>query len=164
MPVYLFTYHAYRSWLPDRKNGYVERGKGILPQDLDRARAYREIAAHDPVVFDDSTGWSMIGEAERLCAQQSWKLYEAASTTTHIHLLVGWKSTETWKRIATRIKQRLGAAISRCRNRPGPWFSRGHSRKQVRDRKHFEYLLKVYLPRHGLIRLSLSAKNRKDRE
>jgi hypothetical protein len=29
MPVYLFTYHAYRSWMPDRPEGFVQEGRGI---------------------------------------------------------------------------------------------------------------------------------------
>ncbi|MEM1305417.1 MAG: hypothetical protein AAGG46_11005, partial [Planctomycetota bacterium] len=29
MPVYLFTYHTYGSWLPDRPQGYVQRDQGI---------------------------------------------------------------------------------------------------------------------------------------
>jgi hypothetical protein len=33
MPCYLFTWHAYATWLPDRKQGYVEKGRGILPPD-----------------------------------------------------------------------------------------------------------------------------------
>src|SRR4051794_35604479 len=29
MPCYLFTYHAYGSWMPDHKRGYVHRGQGV---------------------------------------------------------------------------------------------------------------------------------------
>src|SRR5689334_21150757 len=85
MPVYLFTFHAYLSWLPDREQGYVERKKGILPQDFDRAREYQEWAAHEAVAFDDRDGWTMIDEAERLCHEEQWNLYEAAVTATHVH-------------------------------------------------------------------------------
>ena len=34
MPVYLFTFHAYGSWLPDNPRGYVRRKEGIQPQDV----------------------------------------------------------------------------------------------------------------------------------
>jgi len=33
MPCYLFTYHAYASWMPDREEGHVRRGEGILSAD-----------------------------------------------------------------------------------------------------------------------------------
>ncbi|QDT75400.1 hypothetical protein I41_46100 [Lacipirellula limnantheis] len=36
MPCCLFTYHAYGSWTPDRKQGYVKRHQGILQQDLQK--------------------------------------------------------------------------------------------------------------------------------
>jgi hypothetical protein len=162
MPVYLFTFHAYLSWLPDRRQGYVEKGRGVLPQDLDRARLYREIAAHEPVTFDPSTGWAMMNEAGALCDQQPWRLHEAVATTTHVHVLVSWRSPEKWQEVATRFKQRLGAAISRHQNRPGPWFSRGRSRKHVRDRKHLDYLMNTYLPRHGQVRYSLRHERSQD--
>jgi hypothetical protein len=41
MPCYLFTYHAYLSWMPDRPQGYVRRKKGIFPPDEEKAEAYK---------------------------------------------------------------------------------------------------------------------------
>jgi hypothetical protein len=42
--VYHFTYHAYRSWMPDNPKGYVRRGEGILPPDAEMARLYAKAA------------------------------------------------------------------------------------------------------------------------
>lgn len=155
MPVYFFTFHAYLSWLPDRAQGYVEKDKGILPQDLDRAREYREAATHDEVSFAETDAWTMIDEAVRLSEFEKWTLYETTVTATHVHVLVGWRTSAKRDRVAARFKQRLGLALSKAHDRPGPWFSRGKSRKRVRERKHFEHLMKTYLPKHGKLRYTL---------
>ena len=44
MPVYLFTYHAYQSWMPDRARGFVQKGRGIQPPNEALAAAYRQAA------------------------------------------------------------------------------------------------------------------------
>jgi hypothetical protein len=51
MPCYLFTYHAYGSWMPDRPQGYVRRGKGILPTDTRMAERYRKNTKYDKAPF-----------------------------------------------------------------------------------------------------------------
>jgi hypothetical protein len=52
MPCYLFTYHAYGSWMPDRVEGYVRRGQGILPRDTQMASLYYRNALHDMVQLE----------------------------------------------------------------------------------------------------------------
>ena len=42
MPCYLITYHAYGSWMPDQRRGYVKRHQGILSPDKEMAERYRE--------------------------------------------------------------------------------------------------------------------------
>ena len=37
MPCYLFTFHAYGTWMPDREEGFVRREQGILPPDEELA-------------------------------------------------------------------------------------------------------------------------------
>ena len=155
MPVYLFTFHAYRSWMPDRRQGYVVRGEGILPPDKDAADNYRNRAKHDLIEFDDAMGWAVIDETATLCEEEEWTLYETTADKTHVHILVGWRSEAKRDAVAKRLKQRLGRALSVEKNRPGPWFSRGKGNKRVRNRKHFDYLLTKYLPKHGPIRYTL---------
>lgn len=56
MPVYLFTFHAYRSWREDNPNGYVQRGRaGIQPPNKALADYRAGIATHKlgAVVFRD---------------------------------------------------------------------------------------------------------------
>lgn len=155
MPVYLFTFHAYRSWMPDREQGYVVRGSGILPPSDEAADAYRRRANHDLVEFDDAMGWTIIAESETVCERERWTLYEATVDKTHVHVLLGWRSADKRDEVARRLKQRLGRALSIEKKSRGPWFSRGKSNKRVRDRKHFDRLMTKYLTRHGPIRYTL---------
>ncbi len=152
MPVYVFTFHAYRSWMPDRPRGYVRRNVGLLPPDPQAARRYALRAKHAEVHFDEQHCWRLVDAAGEVCAEQHWELYEATAVPSHTHLLVGWRSAEPWKSVSNRLKRRLGAALSKLLNRPGPWFSRGSSRKRVRNRAHFQHLMEKYLPQHGPIR------------
>jgi hypothetical protein len=48
MPVYLFTYHAYQSWLPDNRRGFVQEHQGVQPTNGRLAAAYRKAASHPP--------------------------------------------------------------------------------------------------------------------
>ncbi|MCE9604902.1 MAG: hypothetical protein K8U03_08380 [Planctomycetia bacterium] len=155
MPVYLFTFHAYCSWMPDRRRGFVRREKGILPANEYLADRYRERAQADEIKFDAQFGWAMIDETAAFCEQSQWRLYEAVVVASHVHVLVSWKSEERADEVAMRIKQRQGRAMSLANNREGPWFSRGKSRKRVRDRQHFEHLMRKYLPQHGNVRYTL---------
>ena len=53
MPCYLFSYHTYRSWMPDRPHGYVQRAKGILPSDPRMADLYCEAATYDEALLNE---------------------------------------------------------------------------------------------------------------
>ena len=63
MPCYLFTFHAYGTWMPDREEGFVRRDEGILPPDEDLARRYRDRQKGDEVLFDASLQRLLINEA-----------------------------------------------------------------------------------------------------
>ncbi|MFQ5732613.1 MAG: hypothetical protein ACE5KM_11760 [Planctomycetaceae bacterium] len=152
MAVYLFTYHAYRSWMPDRRQGYVERGKGILPQDHDKATLYNARAVNNAVAFEEEVRWAAIDAVDEIAQKNDWLLYEVATDASHIHVLVGWRGFQPWKEVSNRLKRGVGLHLSHAMDRPGPWFSRGSSRKRIKDRRHFEYLLNDYLPAHGDIR------------
>jgi REP element-mobilizing transposase RayT len=162
MPCYLFTFHAHRSWMPDRPQGYVRRGRGPMAPDEERARQYERNAAQAPILFDEGIQRALIGAAHDAAAHQDFRLHCIATEPTHVHLLVSWKDDRTWPRMRTGVKQSLTRTLNRT---PGPraglpaaieekeaerrkWFSAGASRKRVRDRKHFDYLINEYLPSH----------------
>ncbi len=174
MPCYLFTYHAYRSWMPDRPRGYVRRGQGIRPADESMAQKYRRSAKHDAVVFHEHVQRSLIGAALEACEHQGYRAHFIATDPTHVHLLVSWETDRSWHRVRSKLKESMTRCLNQSFNsrdptgrrrtnersaarsadrRPaashGPWFSRGASRKRLRDRQHFEYLVREYLPSHA---------------
>jgi REP element-mobilizing transposase RayT len=164
MPVYHFTFHAYRSWMPDRPEGYVRRHEGLLPSEPEMARRYERQSRCTEISFSDGDAAALISAAEAICTERDWLLYEMAVTSSHVHLLVGWRSEERVDTVSNTLKRRLGAALSKRADRPGPWFSRGGSRRPVRNESHFEYLLREYLPSHGELRLSVVRAKRGDVE
>ncbi len=60
MPCYLFTYHAYGSWMHDRRQGYVQRKRGILPPDVALAQKYRAAMTQCEVKFTSDTQIAII--------------------------------------------------------------------------------------------------------
>jgi hypothetical protein len=47
MPCFLFTVHGYGTWLPDRDDGFVLRGKGLQLRNDRLAAVYRRRSTHD---------------------------------------------------------------------------------------------------------------------
>jgi hypothetical protein len=148
MPCYLFTYHAFGSWLPDHHRGYVHRGDGILPSDEHMAELYRGNLKQAVVRFDSAIQRQVVEGAIDACEHQEVRCHFIATELTHVHVLVSWKSDRTWdivrRQIRGNITRRLNETIKRQQ-----WFSKSPSRKQVRDREHFDYLVAKYLPRHS---------------
>jgi hypothetical protein len=149
MPVYLFTFHSYRSWNPDHPRGFVQRGKGILPPDADLAKEYEKRAKGPTTLFDRSCQRILIWISYDACMRRKWRLHYVATETTHVHILVSWKEYELWRKVGTRLKNLASLMLGRKLGQPkGKWFSRKGSRKRVSDRKHFDYLVNTYLPKH----------------
>lgn len=183
MPVYLFTYHAYQSWMPDHRRGYTRRGKGYQPADPEKARQYRESATSKPVEFDRDTQRSLIEELLTACRFQKLRCHAGSTEPSHIHGLVSWQGFRPWERVRASLKSSLSRRLSRMndefeelvesldvskpldsipdsrdatrrrsseeeRGRFVLKLSRGGSRKRVRDKCHFDYLMQTYLAKH----------------
>ncbi|GEM_PF-516676 len=147
MPVYLLTVHAYRSWMPDRPEGYVRRGEGILPTDPELAEVYNAIANEPAIRFGDEQQQLLIDESLTTSAKQSLRCHFAATDPTHIHLLLSWKTAKTSAAVRKSIKTSLTLRLNlECEQRT--WFSRSGSRKRVTDEDHFNNLVQSYLPSH----------------
>jgi hypothetical protein len=71
MPVYLFTYHAYRSWMPDRNRGFVRRKEGILPADRGLSNVYKQQAICDEVELAETLQKLLIEELQIACQKIS---------------------------------------------------------------------------------------------
>jgi hypothetical protein len=154
VPVYFITLHAYRSWMPDHKRGYVRKGKGILPPDDAMARDYEARAKQPPVEFDETFQRLLLWGASDICQRRGWRLHGFGAEPTHAHFLVSWKNVRggaklTWKQVRGRLKNVLSWMCGRFYKQPGRrWFTDRGSRKRVLERRHFEHLLKTYLPKH----------------
>lgn len=152
MPVFLFTIHAYRSWCPDDERGFVRRGEGILPPDVGLASAYNKNATSPRASFtpDDQTVALLV--AHEACNRRDWRLHGLAMEPTHAHLLVSWVSDERANAVCGKLKNLISRELNLGRPKKQKWLSRGASRRQVRDRSHFDHLVSVYLPKHrGLV-------------
>lgn len=150
MPVYLFTYHSYQSWLPDHCRGYVKKGESIQPTNFQLAQHYRAAAKHAPFFFDSRTQYHLILKALAVCADENYRLHGAATESTHLHMVVSWRDESiSYSKVRGRIKNLMSLDLARQAGITGrPWFSVGGSRKRVRERQHLHYLLEKYLPNH----------------
>ncbi len=148
MPCYLFTYHAYGTWMPDRKQGYVQRTRGILAPDQAKADRYRAAMTQAEVNFDSKTQLAILDSLINSQAKQEFEMYFAATESTHVHILMGWRDDRNWLRMRSTIKGSMSRHLNRIFRRQ-EWFVEGGSRKRVKDREHFQYLMTRYLRKHA---------------
>jgi hypothetical protein len=150
MPVYLFTFHAYQSWMPDRARGFVQKGKGIQPANKSMAEAYRNAAKHEPFEFDALTQCRLIWKARAVCSGDGYRLHGAATELTHLHAVVSWfDETLIFSKVRGRIKNLMSLDLSRRAGVTGrPWFAEASSRRRVEKSQHLRHLLDAYLPKH----------------
>ena len=148
MPVYLFTYHTYGSWMPDRPQGYVRRGEGILPTDEAMAKAYRQDMPQDAVLLSEEQQRVAIEALLTTARHIDAALHAIASEPTHLHVLASWGDERPFDKVSDSLKR--GTTIT-MKNVCGKqkWLSRGFSRRQVEDRDHFDHLVATYLPKHS---------------
>ncbi len=147
MPCYLFTYHAYLSWLPDRKRGYTHRGQGILPPDPDMADRYRRNAKESPVSFEPDSQKIMIEEVLIAAKFQRFTVDSIGTDPSHLHLLNHWRDEREFDVIRNGLRSSLTRRLNRDFGKR-TWFSESASRKRVLDQEHFDYLVVTYLPDH----------------
>jgi len=153
MPVYLFTFHAYRSWTPADPRGYVRHGEEkIRPTNQQMAKWYDRDAKQEPVVWSATDQGILIAAAREMSQHKAYRLHAIVANPSHVHVLASWGGQETqWSHVAHTFKRILGMKLSKAHATTGRrWFSRGGSRKRVRDREHFDHLVSSYLPKHRL--------------
>lgn len=153
MPCYLFTYHAYGSWLPDHPRGYVQRGRGVLPPDPEMAERYRGKLKQAIVHFDAHVQSHLIEGTLEACTCQEVTCHFIATEMTHLHVLVSWEMDRTWQIVRKQIRGNLTRRLNEAFKRQD-WFSKSPSRKQVKDQEHFDYLVSSYLPKHSGLKWS----------
>jgi len=150
MAVFIFTFHAYRSWAEDNRRGYVQRGRpGVQAPSENLARHRAAIATHKPVRFDAAQQVIIIEEIQRVCDSENWRVHGISVTPTHIHIVVSWRQRTPPDKLVARLKQMIGRALSvHARSAGNRWLSRGCDKTRIEDRAHLNYLLTEYLPSH----------------
>jgi hypothetical protein len=146
MPCYLFTWHAYGTWMPDRPQGYVKRGRGILPSDAAEAARYRARQKEPKAAFDATVQRLMIDEAIIAADKRRFRLHGVATDSTHVHALVSWADERPFEELKRGLRESLSRRLNATVRRR--WLIHNGSRKNVKDYGHFNYLMDEYLPKH----------------
>ncbi len=147
MPCYLFTFHAYGSWMPDRKRGFVRRGKGLTSPNAKLAKVYRDSQTQSTVEFDEQLQQQLIDAAINAATAQDFRLHSIATDSSHVHILVSWRGEKDWMLVRRGLRRSLTLHLNE-KYESRDWFAKSGSRKQVLDRKHFDHLVTRYLPNH----------------
>jgi hypothetical protein len=148
MPCYLFTYHGHGTWLPDHARGYVRRKARVLAPDAEMARNYRANLTGEAVCFDQATQKVLIAAALEAFQFQTVRGHGIATESTHVHILVSWRTDHTWEIVRRRLRNSLTRQLNAAFGKR-EWFAKQPSRKRVADRRHFNHLMQTYLPRHS---------------
>lgn len=148
MPVYLFTYHAYGSWMPDHERGYTPRGDGVRPPNDAMAERYRANQRDPTVVFDEPIQRLLIDETQVAAKFQRLRVHFLATEPTHLHALVSWTDGRPWHTVRAQLRASLTRRMNRELRRR-TWFGESASRRAVVDQEHFDHLVSSYLPDHG---------------
>ena len=129
MAVYLFTFHAYRSWLPNHRRGYVRRHQGILPTDATMSDIYVRRARFDAVRFTPAMAQVIIERAQQACTQYDWRCHCITVVWSHVHVLMSWRGFRAFESVRAMLRRELTRSlrVSFSRNADQPFFSRGSS-------------------------------------
>jgi hypothetical protein len=132
--------------MPDRPQGYVKKGRGILPSDRREAARYRARQKEAPASFNDEVLLLVIDELQTAAEKRRFRLHGVAAELTHLHVLVSWSDDRTFEQIHRGVRESISRRLNSYRRRR--WLVHKGSRKRVRDRAHFDYLMDKYLPKH----------------
>jgi hypothetical protein len=133
--------------MPNRKQGFVRRGEGVLETNRALSNIYERQANDDQIGFNEPLQKSLIDEVKVACEKQNYYLHFVSTDLTHVHVLVSWKTEQTWLKVRNGIKMSLALRLNRELNRTH-CLSEGASRKRVKDQSHFDRLVRQYLPKH----------------
>lgn len=150
MPVFHFTFHAYRSWNTDHPKGWTQHGEpGARVRTESLAIHRHRLAKHPPVRFTPTQQHAIIDYVHDICRRRQWQPHCITADPTHIHIVVAWRSSEEMEFVRDKLKSLIGLLLARAAGTRGkPWLSHGQDETPVLSMKHMLYLLHEYLPRH----------------
>ncbi|MEM9111274.1 MAG: hypothetical protein AAGC72_14745 [Planctomycetota bacterium] len=147
MPCYHYTFHAYGTWMPDKKQGYVKRKQGVLKRDEDMAMNYRANQKHKTVYFDIKHQKEIL-EALRIAGEHlDAVIHCIAVEPTHLHTVISWKHERSWDSIQRSIKTTITRRLNKVFGKR-TWLVKDGSHKRVNDHDHFCFLIHEYLSSH----------------
>ena len=147
MPCYLFTWHANATWMPDRQQGFVLKGRGIQPPDAARAMSYRARQKEEAAYFNEAVQRLIIDECLIAAEHRRFRVHGVATEPTHVHVLISWSDDRTFEELRRGLRESISRRLNARRRRP--WLEQGGSRKRVEHRAHFNYLMDRYQPKHS---------------
>jgi REP element-mobilizing transposase RayT len=121
--------------------------RGILSADAAMATNYRAAMKEEAFKFDGETQLAILDAVLDSRAMQRFETYYIATESTHVHILVGWRDKRPWLHMRSIIKGSISRKLNQKfgkRNR----LAEGGSRKKVKDRAHFDWLVNQYLAKH----------------
>ena len=146
MPCYLFTWHAYGSWLPDRPQGFVHWNRGLQVTDVALARCYRKEQKQPQVELTPEIQVDLIHELDESTTPLSCRLHSVATDLSHLHVLVSWTDTREAKQLRRSLRRSMSSRLNQKSRQK--WFSRGGDMRRVCSQSHYDYLVSHYLPTH----------------
>lgn len=133
--------------------------------------------------FDDTQKTLLLEMVEQVAESDELTLHGSSATATHLHTLISFKAPscqcgaaldhcrdacearQRAEAFATHAKRVAGWKLAEAAQVRGRrWFSRGCDVTPVRDRTHFDYLIREYLPKHrnegGIVRIDPKSKKK----
>jgi hypothetical protein len=89
----------------------------------------------------------IIEEVNATAEKRRFRLHAVATELTHVHVLISWNGERTYKQLRRGLRESISRRLNAHLRRR--WLEQGGSRKQVKDRKHFDYLMDAYFPSHS---------------
>ncbi|RIK84068.1 MAG: hypothetical protein DCC67_05330 [Planctomycetota bacterium] len=133
--------------MPDRPQGYVRKGRGVLPPDQVEAKRYRARQKEDEARFDETAQRLLIEECIATADFRDFRLHGVATESTHVHVLISWRDERPFAKLCRGLRESLSRRLNSSLRRR--WLAKDGSRKRVLNDAHYAYLMNRYLPKHS---------------
>jgi len=123
-----------------------EKAKASSRPDEAQAKRYRARQKETSAVFEEVIQQLAVEECVIAASMRRFRLHAVATEPTHLHILVSWSDDRTFEVLRRGLRESISRRLNSAYRRR--WLEQGGSRKQVRDRAHFNHLMNEYLPKH----------------
>ena len=103
--------------------------------------------ARDAAQFKEQQQLASIDAVIQAAPHTDCLLHFITTDATHVHVLASWRGGRSWQQNRTSLKRSITMRLKSDFGRR-PWLVDGSSRRRVKDREHFDYLMTKYLPSH----------------